>query len=770
MSKVQKVLLLKIEQPEQTIERVYEQNPLIIGRSTEAHIGIPDPGVSRTHLEISIKHGKIWLNDLGSANGTFINGKKMIPKSKVTYSDGEIVQVGSQRIKITINMLEKAFDLKSVAVSDLNPDEKESLLTLVNSAHAEADRISHLVKGETDQTLRATEVKINSLFSQANFQAEQIISSANNQASKIQEEAKRKQLETVLLAEKDAMAATSEVFRKAELVVQEAEEKAHKIILQGDQVCTEKYNATEQEATLLLQQARQNIQELRIDWEKEMETLTEDARARARQIDENAKAQAFETISAADRQKMVMLSQSNELFELAKKEAQERSVQYYSQTETELKAAQKKSQEILADAYEQAQDVKNTLEKDVSLVKDVLGQLEEDRQKKETSLNEVLQELEETDHKVKNFKLAVSDLEKQKEIFSAELSQLKQQLNETLEQRKTAIIDADQAKQDALRFKEQIEKEARDFKDLARKEIESFKARENDAIDKMKLDEIKKLKELRLEGDRSLNRHRAELVGEFLRLTESHMITLLKPELPLSYDWTTVNKRLQNDVKASLEEAIYKFTNIESHKGSQDIIEQKSIVMMKRFKLLGMSTAAVIFLTMAIPTTRHLILNSLQKNNIDTAAQNFSKEMQTERARRFDPPKIDEWRDNYTDALLYTRGYADLKLEQKFQDKWIRDLHDYLYTKLRVDEDSIVKLVSLEAAMVTKLKEEAESIHPDYVEQQVNKMREMEKESVAQMQQIIGSSAKFENFRKFSEEYYYKEFLKRAPAEAQKRQ
>lgn len=770
MSKVQKVLFLKIEQPEQTIERVYEQNPLVIGRSTEAHIGIPDPGVSRTHLEISIKHGKVWLNDLGSANGTFINGKKMIPKSRAAYNDGEIIQVGSQRIKITITVLEKAFDLKSVAASDLNPHDKESLLTLVSSAQAEADRISHLVKGETDQTLRATEVKINSLISQANFQADQIISDANNHASKILEDAKRRQLETVLLAEKEAMAATSEVFRKAELITQEAEEKAQQLISQGELASQEKYNSTEQEATLLLQQARQNIQELRTDWEKEMDTLTQEAKARANQIEENAKARADETIFAADRQKIVILSHTNELFDLAKKEAQERSVQYYAQAETELKAAQKKSQEVLAEAYEQTHTLQVKTQNEVDLLKEVLGQLQKSRHDNEVSLSEVRQELEETHETVKNYKAVVSELEKQKQDLSLELSQFKQQLDKNLVERKTAIIEADQVKQDAIRFKEQTEKEAQELKDLARKEVETFKARENDCLAKMKLEELKKLKEIRSEGDRNLNRHRSELVSEFLRLTESHMISLLKPELPSSYEWATVNHRLQNEVKSSLDEAIYKFTKVEDSKGSQEVIEQKSQKFMKRFKTVGLSAAALVALTFTIPTTRNFVLSSLKKNNTDTAAQNFSKEMQTERARRYDPPKVDEWRDNYTDSLLYTRGYGELKLEQKFQDKWIRDLHEYLYTKLRVDEDSIVKLVSLEAAMVTKLKEEADSIHPDFVEQQVKKMREMEKESVTQMEQIIGSTAKFNNFKKFSEDYYYQEFLKRSPAQVQKRQ
>ena len=484
-----------------------------------------------------------------------------------------------------------------------------------------------------------------------------------------------------------------------------------------------------------------------------MDTLTQDAKARANQIEEIAKTRAEETLSAADRQKIVILSHANELFDSAKKEAQDRSVQYYAQAETELKAAQKKSQEVLAEAYEQAQVLQLKTEKELDLLKEVLVHLRNDRHDNETSLTEVRQKLEETHETVKNYKAAISELEKQKQELSVELSRFQQQLSETVIERKTAIIEADRAKQDALRFKEQMEKEGQEAKDLARKEIETFKARENEALTKLKLDEIKKLKEIRSEGDRSLNRHRSEIVGEFLRLTESHMITLLKPELPSSYNWATVNQRLQNEVKASLDEAIYKFTNVENHKGSQELIEQKSQLFIKRFRLVGLSAVAVVILSFAIPPTRSFLLSSLRKNNIDSAAQIFSKEMQTERARRFDPPKTEEWRGNYTDSLLYTRGYGELKLEQKFQDKWIRDLHEYLYTKLRVDEDSIVKLVSLEAAMVTKLKEEADSIHPDYVEQQVKKMREMEKESVTQMEQIIGSTAKFNNFKKFSEDF-----------------
>ncbi len=816
MSRFQKVLLLKIEHGEKTSEKVYEQSTLIIGRSTDSHIGISDPGVSRNHLEISLKHGRVWLTDMGSANGSFVNGQKIDSKTKVAYHDGEFIHVGSQRVKISISIVEKAFDIKDISTSDLDSNEKENLMTLVNSAHAEADRINHLVKGETDQTIRATEAKINNLISQANFQADQIISTANNNASKIQEDAQRKHSETVLKAEHDAFAATAEVFRKAEQATVDSEEKAKQILIHADKSAQEKYSKSEEEAAQLLQQARLRVKDLRLDWEKEMQQLTEEMTLRNKQKEEDVKLRAEEIMSAADRQKLIVLNQANELFDIAKKEAQERAVQYYAQAEAELKAAQQKSQEILIEAQQEVKILLSTAEQDSLLKKkeilnhasalanqradeaealilartttadeklksfnelisalekesiiqnDKLNQIKNQLKDNEDQLLKTIDDLDENKKSAENFKNLVSDLTLQRKILLEELTQGKDQLAETMAQRKTAIIEADQVKQDAERLKNQIDNECRDLKDQARKEVEAFKTRENDLLDKRKLEEIKILKELRLQSDRSLNRHKSELVNEFLRLTESHILTFLKPALPQTFNWQDVTQKLQTEVRDSLNEAVYRFTNVETHKESQDITQQKATLFVKRFKKFGLSGTAALALVLAIPTSRIFIFDLFKQDNVNTGAQIFSQQMQTERARRFEPTKSDQWRENYTDALLYTKGYAELKLTPNYQDKWIRDLHEYLYTKLRVDEDSIVKLVSLEAAMVTKLKEEADSIHPDYVDQQVSKMRGMESESVAQMQKLIGSDKKFEQFRKFSEDYYYQEYLKRSPAQ-----
>jgi len=50
---------------------------VVLGRSREADVRIPDEGISRRHAEIRLENGEYWLVDLGSMNGTRLNGKRV---------------------------------------------------------------------------------------------------------------------------------------------------------------------------------------------------------------------------------------------------------------------------------------------------------------------------------------------------------------------------------------------------------------------------------------------------------------------------------------------------------------------------------------------------------------------------------------------------------------------------------------------------------------------------------------------------------------------
>ena len=67
--------------------------PVVIGRSPSSDIVINEPFVSATHARFTLQGPALVLEDLGSKNGTLVNGHP-IGDTPVTLRDGDEVQVG----------------------------------------------------------------------------------------------------------------------------------------------------------------------------------------------------------------------------------------------------------------------------------------------------------------------------------------------------------------------------------------------------------------------------------------------------------------------------------------------------------------------------------------------------------------------------------------------------------------------------------------------------------------------------------------------------
>lgn len=69
-----------------------------IGRSAECDISIPDdPNVSRVHARFD-RDGEVWIIvDLGSTNGTFVNGNK-IAEARLRVND--VIDIGDTRLRL----------------------------------------------------------------------------------------------------------------------------------------------------------------------------------------------------------------------------------------------------------------------------------------------------------------------------------------------------------------------------------------------------------------------------------------------------------------------------------------------------------------------------------------------------------------------------------------------------------------------------------------------------------------------------------------------
>jgi hypothetical protein len=67
----------------------------VLGRGNDVDIRLEDPGVSRRHAEITIADAVATITDLGSTNGTLVDGVKVTSQ---TLADGSIIRLGSTTI------------------------------------------------------------------------------------------------------------------------------------------------------------------------------------------------------------------------------------------------------------------------------------------------------------------------------------------------------------------------------------------------------------------------------------------------------------------------------------------------------------------------------------------------------------------------------------------------------------------------------------------------------------------------------------------------
>lgn len=74
---------------------------IVLGRSSEADIHVEDTGVSRRHLEIRTANGVSSAVDMGSTNGSYVNGQRVSGSTELT--DGSTITMG--RTKIIFRLL-----------------------------------------------------------------------------------------------------------------------------------------------------------------------------------------------------------------------------------------------------------------------------------------------------------------------------------------------------------------------------------------------------------------------------------------------------------------------------------------------------------------------------------------------------------------------------------------------------------------------------------------------------------------------------------------
>jgi hypothetical protein len=91
----------------------------VIGRGSDADITVDDSGISRKHVEVLWDGTRAQVNDLGSTNGSLLNGN---PVSKAPLTPDSVIDIG--RTRIVFRVLAQSSDVDQFA--DLRAEDKRA--------------------------------------------------------------------------------------------------------------------------------------------------------------------------------------------------------------------------------------------------------------------------------------------------------------------------------------------------------------------------------------------------------------------------------------------------------------------------------------------------------------------------------------------------------------------------------------------------------------------------------------------------------------------
>ncbi len=90
---------LRVTPPEsQPFEHRFTGESIVVGRAADCGLVIPDPFLSRHHVRLSTRNGRLLIEDLGSSNGTLLNGSRIGAPTEA--GAGDVIKISGTTIAI----------------------------------------------------------------------------------------------------------------------------------------------------------------------------------------------------------------------------------------------------------------------------------------------------------------------------------------------------------------------------------------------------------------------------------------------------------------------------------------------------------------------------------------------------------------------------------------------------------------------------------------------------------------------------------------------
>jgi pSer/pThr/pTyr-binding forkhead associated (FHA) protein len=126
-------LVVVSEGPLQGQSFTLDGDELVVGRRAQCDLHLPDPHVSRTHAVVRKHSGAVWIEDLGSTGGTWVNDQQVAGARALRH--GDAIRFGAVQARFEDRSAamerEDATEMMEVAPDEdrpvLSPRQKEVL-------------------------------------------------------------------------------------------------------------------------------------------------------------------------------------------------------------------------------------------------------------------------------------------------------------------------------------------------------------------------------------------------------------------------------------------------------------------------------------------------------------------------------------------------------------------------------------------------------------------------------------------------------------------
>lgn len=734
-----------IQRKDQTVMKEVSKDSFTIGRSNECDVHLNDTLISRVHVVFTRRWNQIWLEDKNSSNGTFLNGTRIVQGTPVNVVPTDRIQLGRSEYVICVELETEEVPEEIPKAPPAPPEEEEPVVakTIVMAPPKDltfqSEKLVHDAKKKAAQIIMEGEV-----------QAEKRVQAIYQKARDAQEKAESFYQTRLAEAHKEADAIVADFQRQGRELLTEARSMSQEIREEVDTyVQSLKLRAREDaenkisEATLQAERLKNEaVESVRESAAKESEETIKKAQEEADRLVDFAKLKAYEIQTAAKETQETLNKLEAQLKELRQ------DVEFNEKRTAELKLT---GDTLAADQAKEIEIFKANRAKEEEAWK-------ASRAKEEQALvaqrAKVEAELAASTTKVKNF---VKENEAEEKRLLAEKVKVEKNLLALKEKQAQLLAEVGDIEGKKAHVYKEYESQKVMLAEKMEKDKTELSKTEEQRIEEMRIQNTQRLQKMEREMLDEILRRKDSMVKEIFTNIEREVVTQLEPSR-----WRDIAETVESHIKESIEGKV-------SSMAQSSLTTEKPVDLMKkrkqekwRFFLTG-ATAGVLILFGGQMALEQIQQNQAPMQNM--VEKEARKRKQDLEKRKFNPPQEDEWKDSYTDAVIYTRNFTNIYTDNEFQQKLYKASATYLLKTWRIDEQKTLQVVSATQALVKELQELRSRIHPDYVKQGIDKMHVLEKESRERLKVILGSEVRLDSFRRFEKTLFIEEVQRRQMAQ-----